>query len=137
MFDVKKYFNDLRKNRHKYDIYRNKFIKKKIREYQRNHNGKHPNLKLIPSGPYCHGPITVIAQADSTPPIFKYEKPCPFYESIEVSDPDDYKKNPGIVAAGQTWIGCCKFLCITDNELDGSGLLWDECKECSINMEEK
>lgn len=115
MFDVKKYFNDLRKNKHKYDIYRNKFIKKKVREYQRNHNGKHPNLKLIPSGLYC----------------YNSNGSCPFYETCKSVN------GIGLVAVGQDYIGKCNFLNMTDDDMNGWGLLWDKVKECSVNMEEK
>jgi hypothetical protein len=30
--------------------------------------------------------------------------------------------------------GYCKFLDIEDDQIDGLGLLWDQCKECGINM---
>ena len=36
----------------------------------------------------------------------------------------------GLVAMGQSHIGGCKLIGKTDDDMDGWGLLWDQCKEC-------
>ena len=136
MINIKNYIKNFKKNRRRYKIRHNKFIRMKVREYQRYHNGKHPNLKLIPDGYYCHGHMTDLVTEGNNPPVFKYGKFCPFYERVEIKEnyPESFDHNPGLVAVGQTWIGKCNFLRITDNDLNGWGLLWDECKECGINI---
>lgn len=124
MLNLKNYTKNFEKNRCKYKKRHKQYIKKKIREYQ-SINRKLPDLKLIPDGYYCYDQIT--------------EKPCPFYERVEIKEeyPESFDHNPGLVAVGQTWIGKCNFLRITDNDLNGWGLLWDQCKNCGIKLQSK
>lgn len=123
----------------KYKKYRktqfDKYMRKTIREYQSKHH-KLPDLSSIPPGCYCHGPVTKIIDREYLPPIFEYGKSCPFHYFIEI--PEDERDNcKAIAALGQTCIGGCHLLNITDNDLDGFGLLWDQCKECGINYDDR
>jgi hypothetical protein len=110
----------------------NKYLRKIIREYQSKH-GKLPDLKSIPPGYYCHGEATIIEQENNLPPIIKYEKRCPFhyFEEVPIEKRDDCI---ALVMFDQSYVGGCKLLNITDHDLNGYGLLWDECKECGINV---
>ena len=56
-------------------------------------------------------------------------KKCPFWYSIEIPK-EEQGDHVGLVAMGQSHIGGCKLIGKTDDDMDGWGLLWDQCKEC-------
>jgi len=64
---------------------------------------------VIPKGPYCY-----------TYKNGKYYC-CPYWDMDETKPEQDN--------------GYCSFLEIGDWEEGGSGLLWDQCKECGVNDE--
>ena len=129
MFKRKVRLQQKRKDRlHK--VINNKFYKKTFRCWQKEHNGKLPDLSVIPKKtPYCYTTISF----DRDTLILK-TKPCPYYYSIEIPK-EERKDHIGIVAVGQNHIGGCHLLKTTDDEHGGWGLLWDQCKECGINEE--
>lgn len=90
--------------------------RKIIRNYQKLHNGRHPQIKMIPNGYYC----------------YNNNGRCPFYFMVQIQDDDsnDIVEN---IAKVQNYIGGCKLLNLTDIDLE-FGLLWDDCKECSFNI---
>jgi len=100
-----------RKNRDKQITKHEIYIKKIIRTYQSNHNGI-DGSKIIPKHTlYCCD--------------------CPYYQFIKIPT-EELDQHVGIVAVGQTGIGYCKFIELSDDDMDGWGLLWDGCKECGI-----
>ena len=75
---------------------------------------KHPE-DYIPYGYYCY-----FGCRNPEDPNYKR---CPFWASNpEAEEQDD---------------GYCHYLGCGDWEDPGLGLLWDQCKECNINEEEK
>lgn len=95
-----------KRNHYKNIKYRN-YIKRVIRSWQKLHNGRLPDLSVIPKGSYCDK--------------------CPYYYSFEVGEDDIHV---GLVAIGQTHIGGCRLINKTDDDLGGWGMLWDSIKEC-------
>jgi hypothetical protein len=113
-----------------------------VREYQQEFNGIDVR-NLIPKNTfYCYTPIGKLEYKENGVPIYK-TKNCPFWYSIEIEgaiNKEDgeaenavWNQHPGLVAVGQHWIGGCKLIKKTDDDMCGFGLLWDSCKECSIN----
>jgi len=100
------------------EIAANKYIKKLSRKFQSENNGSLALLKEIPQGLYCY---------DYTSESLI--KKCPFWYSIEIPK-EEQGDHVGLVAMGQSHIGGCKLIGKTDDDLDGWGLLWDQCKEC-------
>ena len=88
-----------------------------IRGWQRCNNGRLPDISVIPYGPYCYRGSYI----------------CPHYskQQINIANLDEH---PGIVAEGQTHIGCCSLLRMTDDDFHGWGALWNEVKECRFNQ---
>lgn len=87
-----------------------------IREWQSEHNGKRPDLSVIPYGSYCDK--------------------CSYQYSIRIPK-EERDLHVGIVSVGQSHIGGCKLIKKTDDDFDGFGLLWDGCKECGFKHEWK
>lgn len=88
-------------------------------------------LKIIPKNTlYCYTYIDNVYY------------PCPFWYSIEIPGAIEngkaveevWNQHPGLVAVNQYWIGGCKLLKQTDDDMGGWGLLWDQCKECGVNQ---
>ncbi len=75
---------------------------------------------LIPQGRYCHGPITTHIDENGKK---TYHKPymCPYWSLDERGE--------------EQMNGYCDFLEKGDGD-DSIYLLWDQCKECNVNMEE-
>ena len=128
---------DWRKYYKKQIIHQNKREKKYFRQYQKD-TGKSDLFELIPkSSYYCYSVSNEIEQIlyneqGETFPIYK-KILCPFWYSIEIPE-EERNSCVGIVACGQTYIGGCKILKETDNDMNGWGLLWDQCKECGLNI---
>jgi hypothetical protein len=117
-----------RKKKKRQVISQNKWNKRWYRQYQ-SETGKNDLFELIPKGtPYCYKvyrPLNV-EEKDYIQVV------CPFHYFIEI--PTEERINHiGIVAVGQNHIGGCKLLKKTDDDMGGSGLLWDSCKECYLN----
>lgn len=80
------------------------------------------SIKLIPVGMYCHGALKEMKQTPEGPRLV-FEK-CPYW-SLRPDKPDQFN-------------GFCEYLGVGDWMLDksgnhvGSGLLWDQVKECGI-----
>ena len=127
MFKRKVRLQQKRKDRlHK--VINNKFYKKTFRRWQKEHNGKLPDLSVIPKKTlYCY--ITISFDRDT---LILKTKPCPYYYSVEVPK-EERKDHIGIVAVGQNHIGGCHLLGKTDDDYGGWGLLWDQCKECGLS----
>ena len=104
----------------------NKYIKKLSRKFQSENNGSLALLKEIPKGYYCYDFTDYNDKVD--PPVFLTKK-CPFWYSIEIPK-EEQGDHVGLVAMGQSHIGGCKLIGKTDDDMDGWGLLWDQCKEC-------
>jgi len=66
------------------------------------------DLSAIPKGIYCYSGCR---GTDSY-------KSCPYWSLLSEHN------------------GYCKYLQVSDDDIDGLGLLWDQCKECGINTEE-
>lgn len=130
---IKKFQNSKkvnRNNRLRSKLQYNKYLKKQIRLYQKLHNGINP-IKVIPKNtPYCYCGLRFASTLITPPNSIDYI--CPHYSIIEIPESklDDH---PGIVAVGQTHIGCCAFLNKTDDDMNGTGLLWDMVKECGYS----
>lgn len=73
------------------------------------------SLKLIPEGEYCY---SVKIHEDG----FVERKTCPFWDKII----DFPKQNNGY----------CHFRKQGDWQGSGIGMLWDQCKECGLNIDE-
>jgi hypothetical protein len=73
------------------------------------------SLKLIPEGEYCY---SVKTHEDG----FVERKTCPFWDKIL----DFPKQNNGY----------CHFRKQGDWQGSGIGMLWDQCKECGLNIDE-
>ena len=84
-----------------------KHIKKILKAWQKTHLGRLPNLSVIPKGSYCDE--------------------CPYYYIINIYEDD---KHVGYVAHNQTYIGGCRLINKTDDDLHGYGMLFDGIKEC-------
>lgn len=109
----------------------NKWLKQKVRDFQKRNNGIDPR-KMIPKNTlYCYQIIDIIQPTPEDEIIIK-KKPCPYHYTIEIPQ-EEQDQHPGIIAMGQTCIGGCKFINKTDDDMNGWGLLWDECKECGYN----
>jgi len=118
------------------------YIKKMIHEHQQEFNGIDIRNLIPKNTPYCYIPISKVEYKEDGTPIYKI-KNCPFWYSIEIEgaiNKEDgeaenavWDQHPGLVAVGQHWIGGCKLIKKTDDDMGGFGLLWDSCKECSIN----
>ena len=114
---------DYRKLRNYNQAKYSKYLKKMVREHQKEFNGIDIR-NLIPKNTF-------------------YCKDCQFWYSIEIpgainkedgeAENEVWDQHPGLVAVGQHWIGGCKLIKQTDDDMNGFGLLWDSCKECSIN----
>jgi Fe-S-cluster containining protein len=75
---------------------------------------KHPERYIPKDTMYCY---------DTEPGhSFKTFRRCPFHRRFDFLPEQEN--------------GYCYFLNKSDVDLDGWGLLWDECKECGINYEE-
>jgi hypothetical protein len=116
----------------KIKISRNKWIKKHVRRFQKENNGVNP-LLLIPKNTFYCYKLMKIEYHDPEPPTFEID-PCPFWYSIEIPE-EELDNHVGIVAMNQKHIGGCKFIKKTDDDMDGWGLLWDQCKECRYSEE--
>lgn len=68
----------------------------------------------IPPGPYCY--------FGSRAPGDKKYRPCPYWSIKEDLPPQEN--------------GYCKYLKVSDHDMDWIGLLWDQCKECGIKDNE-
>lgn len=88
-----------------------KNIREVLRIWQKSHNGRLPDLSVIPKGTYCDSGYGL----------------CPYYYSFKASE--DYK-HPGLVTPYQTMLGGCHLINKTDDNLNGYGLLFDGIKEC-------
>jgi hypothetical protein len=116
---------------------RNKWQKKLFHKWQVKHQGRLPDLSVIPDNTDCCYTYTdeidqVIEWEGQQHTIFKH-KMCPYYYTLEIPEVER-EQHIGIVAMGQTCIGGCHLLGKTDDDMRGSGLLWDELKECYFKM---
>ena len=124
-----------RKKKRRQAISQNKWEKRWFRQYQRE-TGKNDLFELIPkNSPYCYKPtgriIGEMQFEDCTIPRYEI-KLCPFWYSIDVPE-EEREERESVVAMGQNHIGGCKLLKKTDDDFQGWGLLWDQCKECHLN----
>jgi hypothetical protein len=118
-----------RKKKKAQNIKQNKWNKKLYRQYQ-SETGKNNLFKLIPKDtPYCYTSLRL--DKTKEPPVYNI-KPCPFWYAIEIPEAE-LDDHIGVVAMGQNHIGGCKLLKQTDDDMEGWGLLWDNCKECGLN----
>ena len=119
-----------RKERNTRHIQSHKHTKKLVRQFQRENHGINP-LKFIPKEtPYCYTGLSV-EEKENGEPIFNISA-CKFWYSIEIPQ-EELDNHIGIVAMNQSHIGGCKLLKKTDDDMNGWGLLWDQCKECGLN----
>jgi len=119
LFIEKSNYKTRRKSHHKQIVSFNKLIKQKVRIYQRENSGKDPRVTIPANTYYC----------------YNTNQTCPHWYSIEIPE-NERDSTPGIVAINQNFIGGCKFLKQTDDDFNSSGLLWDQCKECGLKMEQ-
>ena len=87
---------------------------------------KEQDMSVIPKGLYCHGPLVQEGKKPNGLPIFKAPKMCPYWSS------DKNLPNQGN--------GCCSFLGVKDGDTVNDKkvwLLWDQVKECGINMDDE
>ena len=70
----------------------------------------------IPEGPYCYG-VSVNSDGENEIRI------CPYWHKDETREEQNN--------------GYCSFLDEGDWEVEGLSLLWDQCKECGINLGEE
>jgi len=120
-------FKSTRKDYNSKMLTRAKLVREFNKDYQRGHHGSLPE---IPRGTYyCYRVIDVDFNKEAPPVI--HCKVCPYwyYIPIEESELDDHV---GVVATGQKGIGGCRYLNLTDDDMQGWGLLWDQCKECDV-----
>lgn len=111
----------------------NKYTKKLLRRLQSENNGSLKILKDIPKNDfYCYTRTNeIIGHSEFEGceiPRYKIIR-CPHWYSIPIEE-SDLDNHVGIVAMGQKHIGGCKLLKLTDDDMEGWGLLWDKCKEC-------
>lgn len=111
--------------------------RKLFRDWQKEHQGKLPDLSVIPDNcDYCYtctDEVDRVIDFEGIPyTLYKY-KMCDYYYKIEIPEAER-ESHDGIVACGQTYIGGCHLLKKTDDDFKGWGLLWDGCKECSLKM---
>lgn len=118
-----------RKRRERFQkVIGNQYYRKIFRRWQSKHNGRLPDLSVIPKNTfYCYTTISF----DKETLILK-TKPCPYYYSVEIPKEERYD-HVGVVAVGQNHIGGCHLLGKTDDDYGGWGLLWDQCKECGLS----
>lgn len=109
--------------------------RKLFRKWQKNHQGKLPDLTTIPSNSDCCYTITNeidrIIELDGEPYTIYKHKMCGFYYRIEIPE-DERKNHVGLATRKQTHLCGCHLLGKTDDDFRGWGLLWDECKECHL-----
>lgn len=79
---------------------------------------------LIPSGPYCYTPVEGPCAENGW--VFRI-KLCPFWQ---------YREDIAELHGEQT-AGYCSYLRKGDWAEDGTFLLWDQCKECGVKLEEE
>lgn len=74
---------------------------------------------LVPEGAYCYSRTALPPGTGDTPPR-PGTRPCPFWA-----------RNP---AKGHQQDGYCALMGSGDWEEDGLSLLWDQVKECGVNL---
>nr|WP_250808144.1 hypothetical protein [Neorhizobium tomejilense] len=77
------------------------------------------DLSLVPHGPYCYRITDIVEGTDARPPTIR-TKLCPYWGRRE--------------AEGETF-GYCAHLKSGDWEEDGPMFLFDQVKECGVNVD--
>jgi hypothetical protein len=77
----------------------------------------------IPRGPYCYQVIKQIPDVDASRLPILSTRICPYWAGTA-------GKNDAIDT------GYCTFTQTSDDDDKGTGLLWDQCKECGINEDD-
>ena len=106
-----------------------KWVKEKVRLYQKQHNGIDPRGVIPRNTYYCYKLASIENRGSELAPII-HTVPCEHWYSIPIPK-EELDDHVGIVAVDQDYIGGCRLLGITDDK-EGWGLLWNQCKECGL-----